>query len=404
MTQAPVDLHSRSVLAGYDPALIAEGKVLVVGLGALGHNVVQNLSLIGIGQLMLVDFDTFEGHNATRSPFYPTRGEVARLGRGKAAAVAHRAAQVSTASTPAVYYCADLIQVLGDGAISWADIVVAAVDSMTARAWLAERCRVLGRPMVEGAFSGPDFNLSAFAATAGTVCYRCGRPDRESSTSCTAYALAAERANIVPAIQTTAAVLGAYQAEQVIQLLHGQLERLGRRSYGNVRHETLQTAQLSVDDRCRGIHYPEPVIGTVDDLGAAATLADFLRAVAAQFGAAELQLSEPVIPNLSCTRCTKPCLVQAAESRWLVAPRCTECDGPWPRAAHFTPDTVTKIDTSDQLTDELASTPLANIGLRAGASVTATLADGRSGLLRIAGDILDCVQRAVPLDRAATDL
>ena len=403
-TATPADLHSRSVLAGYDPALLAEAKVLVVGLGALGQNVVQNLSLLGVGQLMLVDFDTFEGHNATRSPFYPTHGEVARLGRGKAAVVAHRAAQVSTADSPAVYYSADLIQVLGDGAVSWADIVVAAVDSMTARAWLAERCRVLGRPMIEGGFSGADFNLSAFAATAGAVCYRCGRPDRESSMSCTAYALAAEKAHIVPAIQTSAAVLGGYQAEQVVQLIHGRLDRLGWRSYGNVRRETLQTALLAVNDHCPGMHFPEPLLGTVRDLGPAPTLADFMRGVAAQFGSAGMQLSEPVIPNLSCTSCKAPCLVQASESSWLVAPRCTECGGPWPRTEVFAPDSVMKIDTGDQLTDELASTPLANIGLRAGASVAATLANGRSGLLRIADDILECVERAVPLDRAATEL
>jgi molybdopterin/thiamine biosynthesis adenylyltransferase len=404
VTDAPANLHSRSVLAGYDPALLAEGKILVVGLGALGQNVVQNLSLLGVGQLMLVDFDTFEGHNATRSPFYPTRAEVARLGRGKAAIVAHRAAQASTAADPAVYYSDDLIQVLGDGAISWADVVVAAVDSMTARAWLAERCRLLGRPMVEGGFSGPDFNLSAFAATAGAVCYRCGRPDRESSMSCTAYALAAEADHIVPAIQTSAAVLGGYQAEQVVQLLHGHLSRLGQRSYGNVRRETLQTALLAADDGCPGIHFPEARLGKIDDLGAAATLADLLRAVAAQFGSASLQLSEPVIPNLSCTSCKTPCLVQAPESSWLVAPRCTECGGPWPRTEVFAPDSVTKIDTSDQLADELASTPLARIGLRGGAAVVATVGDGRSGLLRVAGDILDCVERAVPADRAAIEL
>jgi molybdopterin/thiamine biosynthesis adenylyltransferase len=404
MTHAPAGLHSRSVLAGYDPESLAAGKVLVVGLGALGQNVVQNLSLLGVGQLMLVDFDTFEGHNATRSPFFPTHAEVARLGRGKAAVVAHRTAQVSTARDPAVYYSASLIQALGDGAIAWADIVVAAVDSMTARAWLAERSRLLARPMVEGGFSGPDFNLSAFAAATGAVCYRCGRPDRDSSMSCTAYALAAEKANIVPAIQTSAAVLAGYQSEQVVQLLHGRLERLGQRSYGNVRRETLQLAELPANDDCPGIHFPEPVIGTVGNLGAGSTLADFTHAVEDEFGPAGFLLGEPVIANLSCTRCREPCLVQAGESSWLAAPRCTECGGPWPRAAVFAPDVAAKFHTSDHLGDELSSTPLASIGLRAGASVSANLEDGTSGLIRVAGDIHDCVERAVPFDRAAIDL
>src|SRR5580704_10822453 len=286
---ATTSLHSRSILAGYDPERLHAAKILVVGLGALGQNLVQNLALLGIGQLMLVDFDVFEGHNATRSPFYPTHAEVARLGRGKSAIVAHRAAQVSTAGKADVFYSARLIQVLGDGALSWADIVVAAVDSLNARAWLAERCRLLARPMVEGGFSGPDFNLSAFAPTEGAPCYRCSRPGRESSMSCTAYALAAERASIIPAIQTSAAVLGGYQAEQVVQLLHGRLDRLGHRSYGNVQRETLQTALLTADDDCPGIHTPEPVIGTIRGLAANATLTELIGAVGDQFGAGRIE-------------------------------------------------------------------------------------------------------------------
>src|SRR6516162_4202432 len=105
-------LHSRSILAGYDPERLREGKVLVVGLGALGQNVVQNLALVGVGQLMLVDFDMFEDHNATRSPFYPTAAEAARFGLGKAIIVAHRAVSIGTARDLQVYYSSSLIQVL----------------------------------------------------------------------------------------------------------------------------------------------------------------------------------------------------------------------------------------------------------------------------------------------------
>ena len=78
--------------------------------------------------------------------------------------------------------------------------------------------------------------------------------------------------------------------------------------------------------------------------------------------------------------------------------------GPWPVTETFMPDSVEEIDTDDHLTDELASTPLDNIGVRAGASVATTLRDRRSGLLRIDGSILGCVQRATPLDTAATEL
>jgi molybdopterin/thiamine biosynthesis adenylyltransferase len=396
-------LHSRSAVAGYEPEYLQAAKVLVVGLGALGQNVVQNLALLGIGELLLVDFDEFEAHNATRSPFYPTLAEAAELGLGKAPVVARRAAAVSTSAGSAVYYSRDLIQVLGDGAVAWADVVVAAVDSMTARAWLAERCRLRGRPMVEGGFSGPDFNLSAFAATSGAPCYRCGRPGRESGLSCTAYALAAERKAVVPAIQTTAAVLAGYLAEQVVQLLHGRLDRLGYRSYGNIRQETLRKARLMAVTGCPGIHWREPVIGLLRGIGPLTTVREFVAEIAGQFGDGTVQLSESAIPATSCTACRKPCLVQATEAAWLASPRCVSCGGPWPVSSDYRPDNVRQIGTADTLTEELASTLVARLGIRGGAALAATFPRGRAGLLVIDGDVLDAADRATPADRVVLD-
>ena len=70
----------------------------------------------------------------------------------------------------------------------------------------------------------------------------------------------------------------------------------------------------------------------------------------------------------------------------------------------YLPDSVTEIEAGDQLSHELASTPLANIGVRAGASLATALRDGRSGLLRIDGDVLSCAERATRPDPAALDL
>ncbi|MEV6633550.1 ThiF family adenylyltransferase [Actinoplanes sp. NPDC051470] len=225
-----VDRHSRSMLAGYDPARLNAARVAVVGLGALGQNVVQNLALSGVGNLLLVDYDAFEERNATRSPFFPTGDEVARLGLGKAPVVANRAAVCATAADPSVRYAESLVQTAGDGVIRWADVVVSAVDSVSARAWLAERSRIHGRVMVEGGFAAAEFNLSAFLGTSGAVCYRCLNPGRQSSGSCRAYARTAESVSIIPAIQTSAAVLGGMMAEQVIQILIGNQEWAGRTS------------------------------------------------------------------------------------------------------------------------------------------------------------------------------
>ena len=243
----PDDLFSRAQLAGYDPEFLHRAKVGVVGLGALGQNTAQDLALSGIGNLALVDDDEFEPHNATRSPFYPTPSEQRRFGLAKAPNVAHRMSQVSTAPASEVCFESDIIESVGDGLIRWADVVVSAVDSVRARCWLAERARIHGKPMVEAGFSGPRFNLACFSGHEGDVCYRCSAPPRESSASCTQYALAAEAAAIIPAIQTTAATLGGYQAEHVIRILHGKDDRFGLQVYGDIRQCKMQTAELPLN-------------------------------------------------------------------------------------------------------------------------------------------------------------
>jgi adenylyltransferase/sulfurtransferase len=400
------ELHSRSIAAGYDPEILRAAKVLVAGLGAVGQNVVQALALFGVGRLLLVDHDVFVEHNATRSPFYPTEAEAARLGRGKAAVVAHKAAVASTAADGRIYYAPSLVQELGDGAVRWADVVVAAVDTMNARAWLAERCRLLGRPMVEGGMLGADFNLAVFTTTAGAACYRCGIPNRESSMSCAAYTREAERAAVVPAIQTTAQVLAGYQVAAATELLHGTFDNYGTRFHGTTRLSASgwRISRLPPNPRCPGEHQPLPVIASVGHLDSRATVQDLVAEIsaAAPLRGATITLAEPVISSANCTQCDSPCSVRALESRWLVNPRCADCGGPWPVTDEDEdePDCQLDINTADQLPEELACVPLRDIGVRAGSSLVATLRDGQRGLLQLDGDILAYVERAAPLLQA----
>lgn len=401
----PVDelLHSRSILAGYDPSRLAAGRVLVVGIGALGQNVVQNLALIGVGGLALIDFDTFEDHNATRSPFYPSRRDALALGLAKAPVAAHRAVEASTAPEPRVLYSTDLVQDLGDGILAWADVVVAAVDNLGARAWLAERCRVRGVPMVEAGFSGAKFNVAAFSGRSGEVCYRCGQPDRESSASCTQYALAAEAAQVVPAIQTTAATLAGIQTEQVIQLLHGHEGLVGRCVYGDIRVPTLRAAVLQASPDCPGRHDALPVLGRIE---AAADMHLLSRAVREAVGPADVELAEPVLLEWFCTKRGKLCEVRATEAAWLRSPACTECGGPWPASREQSPSSVLHFGTDEGLPQAFASAAPAALGLRPGAAlvVTPRAESAEPGIVVLEGDPLSGFREAERRPESAISL
>src|SRR5690348_7153428 len=51
----------------WDQSLLQKARVLVVGAGALGNEVIKNLALLGIGNVVIADMDKIELSNLSRS-------------------------------------------------------------------------------------------------------------------------------------------------------------------------------------------------------------------------------------------------------------------------------------------------------------------------------------------------
>ena len=390
------DIFSRSVLAGYEPDVLRDAKVPIIGLGALGQNLAQTLALSGIGNLSLIDFDVFEPHNATRSPSYPSTAVEAALGLSKAPVVAYYTQQAATMPGANVRYGNATIQQLGNGLIAGADVVVSAVDSIGARAWIAEQCRIHGKPMVEAGFSGPEFTLATFSGSSGEPCYRCANPERASSASCTLYALKAERSGIIPAIQTTAAAVGGLQAEVVIELLHGHAVEFGVRLYGNTRTHQFNRATLQTNPACPGEH------GALPGLVSLLEVPETVTGLAAQLegiGATQFALAEPLVTNPACRTCHATCDLTTLESTWLMQPECVNCGGT-AHPADRTRATVYSRVLPTQSLGEIGDIELSVIGLTAGCSVTVLTEAGDAGLVYL-GDVKEAFARLTP---AAVDV
>jgi molybdopterin/thiamine biosynthesis adenylyltransferase len=68
------DRYSRLRLIGWwDQEKLAKARILVVGAGALGNEVLKNLALLGVGEIYLTDFDHIEKSNLTRSVVFRQR-------------------------------------------------------------------------------------------------------------------------------------------------------------------------------------------------------------------------------------------------------------------------------------------------------------------------------------------
>jgi len=79
--------HRLRLIQWWDQTRLQNARVMVVGAGALGNEILKNLALLGVGKSFIVDLDTIEESNLTRSVLY----RAADNGQEKAATAARAA-------------------------------------------------------------------------------------------------------------------------------------------------------------------------------------------------------------------------------------------------------------------------------------------------------------------------
>jgi len=121
----------------------------VVGCGGLGGYVVEFLGRLGIGRITAVDGDVFDETNLNRQLL----SSEAVLGKSKAVTAQERMKTVNSdiVVSPVHEF---LTEENCDRIIEGHDIVIDALDNMTARKLLEEHCEKLGIPMIHGAIAG----------------------------------------------------------------------------------------------------------------------------------------------------------------------------------------------------------------------------------------------------------
>src|SRR5437763_12084838 len=62
--------HRFGLIGWWDQAKLRNARVLVVGAGALGNEIVKDLALLGIGNILIADLDRIENSNLSRSVLY----------------------------------------------------------------------------------------------------------------------------------------------------------------------------------------------------------------------------------------------------------------------------------------------------------------------------------------------
>ena len=142
-------LRNIPALTEEDCGRLCQKRVLIVGCGGLGGNLISIFSRIGVGKLRIVDGDVFETTNLNRQLF----SEIPVLGQNKAKVAADRIARINPEITVDVVQ--DFLTEENAAALLQdCDIAVDALDNIPGRRILAVACEKAGIPLVYGAISG----------------------------------------------------------------------------------------------------------------------------------------------------------------------------------------------------------------------------------------------------------
>lgn len=286
----------------WDQARLREAKVLVVGAGALGNEILKNLALLGVGRVLVADKDIIENSNLSRSCLFRESDNGALK-----AEVAAKAVRTIFPGVRAHWFQGDVVDGLGLGAYRWADLVIAGLDNRRARLGVNRACWKTGRPWIDGAIEQLDGIVRVFVPPHGS-CYECTMSKTDwdilnVERSCNLLTRDDMLLGKVPTTPTSASVIAAIQCQEAVKLLHG-LEVLESRAFvfRGLSHDSYVVSYPRKAD-C----YSHVTYDPVEKLGSSVRrtkVRDLLREVQDRLGrGAVLEFNQEIVGSLECAGC-----------------------------------------------------------------------------------------------------
>jgi len=228
---------------------LAAAKVLVVGAGALGNEVLKNLALLGVGHVYIIDYDTIESSNLTRSVLY----RASDAGKSKA----ERAAAAVKSLNPDVKVHAvngNVIADLGLGVYEEMDVVIGCLDNREARLWINRQCWKVNTPWVDGAIQEISGVVKVFVPP-DSACYECGMTERDYQLINLKYSCPLlKREDIaegkVPTAPTISSMIAGLQTQEALKLLHGMAVKPGAAMVWNGESNNFYTTAYQRKENC----------------------------------------------------------------------------------------------------------------------------------------------------------
>ncbi|MBQ8618897.1 MAG: ThiF family adenylyltransferase [Clostridia bacterium] len=240
----------------FKQSLLRQGKILVVGAGATGNEVLKNLALVGANYVFICDMDHISTSNLSRTVLFSADD----VGKRKANVAAQRFVAMNIDHGCADSFDGDVCYSLGEGFISQFDVVIGCTDNVQTRLFLNHVCMMLEIPYVDSGINGFDFALFTSSGRADCSCYACTMSENDEKrfmervrNSCDVTRRHAAEMGHVPTIVLSAAGVGAYAASDAVKIIHHKKDNDSEMLAPNYGHMLLH---LAADNRTMNVSIP----------------------------------------------------------------------------------------------------------------------------------------------------
>jgi molybdopterin/thiamine biosynthesis adenylyltransferase len=298
------DRYSRlRLIPWWDQAKIESARVLVVGAGALGNEILKNLALMGFLHIVVVDMDRIELSNLSRAILFRTSD----VGRYKAEAVA--AAYTDLLPEARVQpLVANIMQDCGLGLFAWADLILAGLDNREARLWINRSAWKARRPWIDGAIEGLNGVARVFLP-GKAPCYECTLGETDWAIlgrrmSCNLLLHEPNPQGRVPTTPTISSIIAGVQVQEAVKLLHG-LPTLASKGYVfEGIHHTSYVVEYTENPECLS-HYTLDRIVQLPSCSSEWTLEQLLQQARSDLKTTEavVEFSRDILHKLTCPGC-----------------------------------------------------------------------------------------------------
>jgi adenylyltransferase/sulfurtransferase len=182
---------------------------------------------MGIGRILVVDFDTIDDSNLSRSVLFRAKDN----GRKKAEVAAETVHEINP-DVAAQWLHANVNHDIGLGVYRRMDVIIGCLDNREARLTINKSCWHLNKPWIDGAIQELLGIARVFKPLKG-ACYECTLTDEDYKIisvrmSCNRLAHQNVIEGKVPTTPTISSIIAGVETQEALKLLHGMEVQSGK--------------------------------------------------------------------------------------------------------------------------------------------------------------------------------